>query len=332
MSKEKIIISIKDLNKTFKTRVSEPGLKGGLKSMFNPQYKIIKAVNNISFDVREGELVSFIGPNGAGKSTTLKMLSGILFPDSGTIKVNNLNPQKEPQKLSYKVGTIFGQKPQLWFHLPPIDSFDLFSKIYDLDQVEYKKRLEYLINRFEIQDIVNQPVRKLSLGQRMRCEFVLALLHNPKILFLDEPTIGMDIIVKKNIRELIKKINEEEKVTVILTSHDMGDVESIADRVIVINHGNIVYDDSFDNLKKNYIKKKIIRIVTENEIKNINTKEMKIIEKSKYSLEFEVNTKKLSIHSVIDYLMKENKVKDISIKEPPIEEIIEEIYRKEEIQ
>ncbi len=331
MTKERIIISIKDLNKTFKTKISEPGLKGGLKNIFNPQYKIIKAVNNISFEVKEGELISFIGPNGAGKSTTLKMLSGILYPDSGVIRVNNLNPQKEAQKLSYKVGTIFGQKPQLWFHLPPIDSFNLFSKIYDLNQEEYKKRLEYLIDRFEIRDFVNQPVRKLSLGQRMRCEFVLSLLHNPKILFLDEPTIGMDIIVKKNIRELIKKVNQEEKVTVILTSHDMGDVESIADRVIVINHGNIVYDDSFDNLKKNYIKKKIIKIITENEIKNINTKEIKIIEKTKYSLEFEVNTKKLSIHSVIDYLMKENKVKDISIKEPPIEEIIEEIYRKEEI-
>ncbi|MEI8364138.1 MAG: ATP-binding cassette domain-containing protein [archaeon] len=332
MNKEKIIISIKDLNKTFKTKVSEPGIKSGFKNIFNPQYKIIKAVNNISFDVREGELVSFIGPNGAGKSTTLKMLSGILHPDSGTIKVNNLSPQKEPQKLSYKIGTIFGQKPQLWFHLPPIDSFNLFSKIYDLDQKEFKKRLEYLINSFEINEYINQPVRKLSLGQRMRCEFVLALLHNPKILFLDEPTIGMDIIVKKTIRELIKKINDEEKVTVILTSHDMGDIESIANRVIVINHGAIVYDDSFENLKKNYIKKKIIRIVTENEIKNINTKEMKIIEKTKYSLEFEINTKKLSIHAVIDYLMKENKVKDISIKEPPIEEIIEEIYKKEEIQ
>jgi ABC-2 type transport system ATP-binding protein len=289
-------------------------------------------VNNISFDVREGELVSFIGPNGAGKSTTLKILSGILHPDSGIVKVNNLNPQKEPQKLSYKIGTIFGQKPQLWFHLPPIDSFNLFSKIYDLDQKEFKKRLEYLIDSFEIREYVNQPVRKLSLGQRMRCEFVLSLLHNPKILFLDEPTIGMDIIIKKTIRELIKKINIEEKVTVILTSHDMGDIESIANRVIVINHGTIVYDDSFENLKKNYIKKKIIKIVTENEIKNIDTKEMKIIEKTKYSLEFEINTKKLPIHTVIDYLVKENKVKDISIKDPPIEEIIEEIYRKEEMQ
>ncbi len=332
MNKEKIVISINDLNKTFKTKVSEPGLRGGLKNIFNPKYKLIKAVNNISFDVREGELVSFIGPNGAGKSTTLKMLSGILHPDSGTIKVNNLNPQKEPQKLSYKIGTIFGQKPQLWFHLPPIDSFNLFSKIYDLDQKEFKKRLEYLIDRFEIGEYINQPVRKLSLGQRMRCEFVLSLIHNPKILFLDEPTIGMDIIVKKNIRELIKKINDEEKVTVILTSHDMGDIESIADRVIVINHGTIVYDDSFDNLKKNYVKKKIIKMVTENEIKKINTKEIKIIEKTKYSIEFEINTKKLSIHTVIDYLVKENKVKDISIKEPPIEEIIEEIYRREEIQ
>ncbi|MBW3020502.1 ATP-binding cassette domain-containing protein, partial [Candidatus Woesearchaeota archaeon] len=167
------IIEIKKLSKIFKTKIKEAGLTGSIKSLFRPKYKFLKAVDDISFNVKEGELVAFIGPNGAGKSTTLKILSGILYPDKGTCKVNNFNPQTERKKLAYKIGTVFGQKPQLWFHLPAIDSFNLFSRIYDLDQKEYKKRLNYLVDRFEIEEIIHQPVRKLSLGQRMRCEFVL---------------------------------------------------------------------------------------------------------------------------------------------------------------
>jgi ABC-2 type transport system ATP-binding protein len=272
--------------------------------------------------------VAFIGPNGAGKSTTLKMLSGILYSDSGEIKILDKDPQKNRVQLAYKIGTIFGQKPQLWFHLPAMDSFNLFSKIYDLDDKEYRKRIEKLIDLFEIREFVNQPVRRLSLGQRMRCEFVLALIHGPKILFLDEPTIGMDIVVKKTIRELIKKINREEKVTVILTSHDMGDVESICDRAIIINHGRKIYDGKIDELKRKFLNKKVITVRADKTIKLPKRTGIILVKKSKYEQQIEIDTAKVSIKLVVDALVAQNVISDILIEEPPIEEVIETIYKQ----
>jgi len=316
------------LSKTFKIKTSQKGLKNKIVDFFKPKFKEIRAVNDISFSLKRGEIVGFIGPNGAGKSTTLKMLSGILFPDSGEIKVCNLSPQKNRKELAYKIGTIFGQKPQLWFHLPAIDTFDLFSRIYELDQKEYKKRLSYLVEKFEIGEIINQPVRKLSLGQRMRCEFVLALLHKPEVLFLDEPTIGMDIIVKKNIRELIKKINKEEGVTVILTSHDMGDVEDICERIIVINHGEIIYDDTLEKIKQKYVNKKIIYLETNKPLVFKERKGIKVLKKSEFELEAEIDTSKLSFNKLAAGFFEKNDIEDVTIEEPPIEDIIEKIYKE----
>jgi len=322
------IIEIKNLVKVFKSKMKGEGLKGSISSLFNPKYKKTRAVDNISFNVKEGELVAFIGPNGAGKSTTLKMLSGILYPDGGSCIVNGFSPQKNRKKLAYDIGTVFGQKPQLWFHLPAIDSFNLFSRIYDLDQKEYKKRLKYLVGRFEIEEIINQPVRKLSLGQRMRCEFVLSLLHNPKVLFLDEPTIGLDVVVKKNIRELIKKINKEEKVTVLLTSHDMGDVESICKRAIIINHGKIIYDGKISDIKKKYMTKKIVKMVSDTPVKVIKEKGVEVLKKTKFSMNVEVDTTITTMKKVMDKLAKENDINDLTIEEEPIEEIIETIFKQ----
>lgn len=321
-------IIVRNLTKRFKTRIKEQGLAGSIKSFLKPKYKFIEAVDNISFEVNEGELVAFIGPNGAGKSTTLKMLSGILYPDGGMCRVNGLSPNRQRKQLAYQIGTVFGQKPQLWFHLPPIDSFNLFSKIYELDKKEYEKRLKELIKKFEIEDIINQPVRKLSLGQRMRCEFVLSLLHKPKVLFLDEPTIGMDVIVKKTIRELIKKINNEEKVTVILTSHDLGDVETICQRLIIINKGTIVYDGDFEKIKKKYLAKKLVNIVSETPVKPISIKGVSTISRTKFTLDMEVDIKEVSMGRLIDELTKNNQIDDINIEETPIEEIIEKIYKE----
>jgi len=326
VKEKKTIISIKGLKKTFKTKITKPGFSGIVKNLFSPEYKYIKAVDDVSLEIKEGELISFIGPNGAGKSTTLKMLSGILFPDSGKIRILGKDPSKKRKILSYDIGTIFGQKPQLWFHLPPIDSFNLFAKIYDLDETIYIERLDNLVNLFEISDIINQPVRKLSLGQRMRCEFVLALLHNPKILFLDEPTIGMDIIVKKTIRELIKKINEKEKTTIILTSHDIGDIENISTRLVIINHGQIVYDGDFKKVKQKYLSKKLLKVTTENQIDTNDFKDLEVIKKSKFYIEFEINTHKFPLKHVMNFLFTKYKITDISINEMPIEDVIEEIY------
>jgi ABC-2 type transport system ATP-binding protein len=320
-------ISIQNLTKVFKIKEKKQGL-AKLTKFLKPYSKELIAVDNISIEIKKGELVGFIGPNGAGKSTTIKMLSGILFPTEGKISVANLDPQKERRILAYKIGTIFGQKPQLWFHLPAIDTFKLFSKIYDLDKKDFEKRLSFLVKKFAIGSFVDQPVRKLSLGQRMRCEFVLALLHKPSILFLDEPTIGMDLIVKKSIRELIKKINKEENVTVILTSHDMTDVEDVCDRAIIINEGTIVYDGSFEQLKNNFSSKKVIEIVSETKIKLPNHKSVSIMKKGDYSATVEIDTKKKSLKRFLDKLISDNVIDDITIKEQPIEEIIEEIYKK----
>lgn len=325
--KDSTIITISNLTKSFKSRIPADGLKNKVKSFFLPKYKKVNAVDNISFSIKKGELVGFIGPNGAGKSTTLKMLSGILFPDSGEINVCGLFPQNNRKKLAYKIGTIFGQKPQLWFHLPAIDTFELFSKIYELDKNEYKKRVDYLIKKFEITDIIHQPVRKLSLGQRMRCEFVLALLHKPDVLFLDEPTIGLDITIKKTIRELIKKINREEGVTVILTSHDMDDVETICNRVIVINHGEIIYDDTLDKIKEKYIDKKIIRIETDDPIIFKERAGIKVLKRSAYEVEAVVDITKVNFNKITEEFLKKNKLSDVTIEEPPIEDIIEKIYK-----
>lgn len=325
--KDSTIITISNLTKSFKSRIPADGLKNKVKSFFLPKYKKVNAVDNISFSIKKGELVGFIGPNGAGKSTTLKMLSGILFPDSGEINVCGLSPQNNRKKLAYKIGTIFGQKPQLWFHLPAIDTFELFSKIYELDKNEYKKRVDYLIKKFEITDIIHQPVRKLSLGQRMRCEFVLALLHKPDVLFLDEPTIGLDITIKKTIRELIKKINREEGVTVILASHDMDDVETICNRVIVINHGEIIYDDTLDKIKEKYIDKKIIRIETDDPIIFKERAGIKVLKRSAYEVEAVVDITKVNFNKITEEFLKKNKLSDVTIEEPPIEDIIEKIYK-----
>ncbi len=322
------VILVKNLKKTFKTKIRQSGFKGTIKSLIKPEYKEIDAVNNISFNVNQGELVAFIGPNGAGKSTTLKILSGILYPDSGETKVLNFNPQKDRKKMAYHIGTVFGQKSQLWFHLPAIDSFDLFAKIYEIPNEEYKTRITKLIEKFEIADIINQPVRKLSLGQRMKCEIVLALIHNPKIIFLDEPTIGLDIMAKKAIRELIKEINEKENVTIILTSHDMGDVEKICKRAIIINKGKLIYDGKINELKNNYIKKKTVKALSDTKIKFEKQKHVQIVKRSDYGLKIEVDTSKISIKDVINKLLKDNQIIDLIIEEPEIEEIIEAIYKE----
>ncbi|MFH1276204.1 MAG: ATP-binding cassette domain-containing protein [Candidatus Woesearchaeota archaeon] len=323
------IISVKNLTKKFKAKQKEAGLKGSLKSIFKPKYKEIVAVNNISFEVNKGEIIGFIGPNGAGKSTTLKMLSGILFPDSGEINILGLSPQKERKKLAYHIGTVFGQKPQLWYHLPAIDTFNLFSKIYEIDQKTYEKRLKRLVKLFEVEDIIHQPVRKLSLGQRMRCELLASLLHNPKVIFLDEPTIGLDIIVKKTIRDLIRKLNKEENTTIILTSHDMEDVEKICKRTIIINQGKLIYDGLMKKIRENYLNKKRIIVILKEQISSLDISNTKLLYRGKFKHSLEVDTSKFPIGDVVAEIMSKYKIEDITVTDPPIEDIIEQIFKKE---
>lgn len=320
------VIEVKNLSKNFKVKLKEKGLKGSLKSIVKPKYKTIKAVRNVSFSVEKGEMIAFIGPNGAGKSTTIKMMTSILYPDKGSIKVMGLDPSKDRKKLSYEIGTVFGQKEQLWTHLTPYDNFKFFGAIYDIPEVAVEKKIEELIELFELGDFINTPVRNLSLGQRIRCEIVASLIHEPKVLFLDEPTIGLDPVVKENIRTLIKRMNKEYKTTIFLTSHDVGDIEKLCKRVIIINNGTVVMDDTMENLKYNYLNKKIVEAKMK-EMVNLDDEDGITILKDKgYNLKIEVDTTKKSVSDAIKLLNPDNII-DINISNVPLEDIISDIYK-----
>ncbi|GFP77172.1 ABC transporter ATP-binding protein [Clostridium fungisolvens] len=320
------IITVKNLYKKFKVKTKEPGLKGSLRSIISPNYREIEAVNNVSFSVNKGEILAFIGPNGAGKSTTIKMMTGILHSTSGHIEVAGMDPAKDRKQLSYNIGTVFGQKSQLWFHLPPIDSFNLLGNIYDMDKSKLKKRINYLKEVFGIQELMDIPVRKLSLGQRIRCEIAASILHEPEIIFLDEPTIGLDVVVKQNIRDLILKLNSEEKTTIFLTSHDSGDIEQLCKRAIIINHGEIVLNESIKDLKHNYLNKKVINIKYDTPV-NVADKDLNIIKNKENALKVEVDTSNQDIEAVLNNLINKGRVKDITISDPPLEDVISHIYQ-----
>lgn len=249
-------IRVEDLSKTFRIKRKEKGMAGSIRAILHPKTEEIRAVKGVSFDVEEGEMLAFIGPNGAGKSTTIKMLTGILYPDGGRVEVLGIDPTKKRKQLAYQIGTVFGQKEQLWTHLTPYDNFRFFGAIYDLSEKETEPRIKELSERFALGAFIDTPVRNLSLGQRIRCEMVASLLHKPKVLFLDEPTIGLDPVVKENIRSLIRQMNREENTTIFLTSHDVGDIEKLCRRIIIVNTGQIVLDDSMEKLKEHYLREK----------------------------------------------------------------------------
>lgn len=321
------IIEVRKLAKTFKVKEKDKGIKGSIKSIFKPRYKEIVAVDDISFSVQKGEILAFIGPNGAGKSTTIKMLTGILYPTSGKIIVNGINPSKERKKLAYKIGTVFGQKEQLWTHLTPYDNFKFFGAIYDIPNNEIEARIGELKNTFELGEFINTPVRNLSLGQRIRCEIVAALIHKPEILFLDEPTIGLDPVVKENIRELIKKMNKELGTTIFLTSHDVGDIEKLCKRVIIVNKGKIIMDDTMNNLKYHYLNKKIIEVKLKDKVNLQNEEGILVLKDKGNNLKVEIDSQKKNVVDVIK-LLDTDKILDINISNIPLEDIITSIYRK----
>ncbi len=320
------VIKVKNLSKTFKVKLKEKGLKGSLKSLVKPKYKIIKAVKDISFEVEKGEMIAFIGPNGAGKSTSIKMMTGILFPDKGSIDILGLDPSKDRKKLAYEIGCVFGQKEQLWTHLTPYDNFKFFGAIYDIPNSIVEKKIKELNELFELDEFINTPVRNLSLGQRIRCEIVASLIHEPKVLFLDEPTIGLDPVVKENIRSLIKRMNKEYKTTVVLTSHDVGDIEKLCKRVIIVNKGQIVLDDTMENLKYHYLNKKIVEAKMNKEVNLDDEEGITILKDKGYNLKIEVDTKKKSVSDAIKLLNPDNIV-DINITNIPLEDIISDIYK-----
>ena len=322
------VISVEHLTKSFRVKEKEQGFIGSIKSILKPRYKEVQAVNDISFEIEEGEVIAFIGPNGAGKSTTIKMLTGILYPDSGSIKVLGINPTKSRKKLAYEIGTVFGQKEQLWMHLTAYDNFKFFGAIYDIPEKETEKRIEELRKLFDLGKFINTPVRNLSLGQRIICEIVASLIHRPKVLFLDEPTIGLDPVVKESIRKLIKQMNKEYNTTIFLTSHDISDIEKLCKRVVIINNGQIVLDDSMTNLKYHYMDKKVIEVKLKNKVNFSNTKGIQILKKKENNLRIEIDTNETNLTTILKLINPENII-DINISNTPLEEIISTIYRKE---
>lgn len=310
-------VEVKQLRKTFELHSG----KG-----FNRQTRTVEAVNQIDLYVPAGQSVAFIGPNGAGKSTTIKMLTGILRPTSGYVNVLGLEPWSQRSKLAREIGVVFGQRSQLWYHLPADDTFELLAKVYDLSKAEFKHRRDMLVERFKLEAFLNTPVRKLSLGQRMRAEIAASLLHNPKLIFLDEPTIGLDVIAKQELRDLIREWNEKENVTVFLTSHDAGDIEAVAERVIVVNHGRIVLDDSVPNMRKQYLSSKLLKVAFHERPRDKNLPGVTLVSAEEYSRTFEVDTSLVELPEVINAVLQSAAVADISIEDPPLDQVIAHIY------
>ena len=321
------VIEVQNLRKEFvsKKRATKPN---GKRYFFKKEKQIKNAVDDISFSVEEGESLAFIGPNGAGKSTTIKMLTGILYPTSGSINVLGFNPSKDRIKLSYNIGSVFGQKEQLWVHLSAYENFKFFGSIYDIKKKELEERINELAEIFEITSFMHQSVKSLSLGQRMKCEMVASLLHKPKMLFFDEPTIGLDPIAKETLRKLIKKINKELKTTIFLTSHDVGDIEEVCKRVIIINNGKIVLDDSMKNLKYHHLNKKIVDVNLKNDVKIKEKDGIKVLKAKDTLYKIEVDMNKSTIEELLG-LFKADDIQDITISSTPLEDIIKDIYRGE---
>ncbi|MBU6135818.1 ATP-binding cassette domain-containing protein [Clostridium tertium] len=332
------MIKVENLSKEFKSNKKYPGFKGAIKSFFSREYIIKKAVDNISFEIEDGEIVGYIGANGAGKSTTIKMMTGILSPSSGTISINGLIPYEDREKNAKDIGVVFGQRTQLWWDLPLSETFSLLKDIYDVNDKDYKERMEFLNEVLEINEFILSPVRTLSLGQRMRADLAAALLHNPKIIYLDEPTIGLDVVVKEKVRSAIKEINKKYGTTVILTTHDLNDIEELCNRIIIIDNGIKIYDGSLSDIKGSYGYITTIEVQVKslkgNEKFDINN-EMNI---SKENLEMKVLENKIIVRfnrnftnqaEIISKIISKFDILDFSIIETSIEEIIKKIYRKE---
>jgi ABC-2 type transport system ATP-binding protein len=317
-----IAIEVKNLRKTFKIRQKS----GFWKSFLSPEYKEIEAVKDLSFSLEKGERVAFVGPNGAGKSTTIKMLSGILFPTAGEVLINGLTPWVDRNKMAYQIGTVFGQRSQLWYHLPARDTFELLSYAYEMERDDFKKRLSFLVDAFDAGALIEKSVRQLSLGERMRCEIIASLLHKPSILFLDEPTVGLDIVSKGVIRDLVRETSEQDGTTVLLTSHDTGDMERVCDRVIVIDHGQLVTDQKVKDLRTGYITEKIITLVLKNETIELGLQGIRVIEQLPHHLKIAIDTSVVSVESVLQASMSKTSLEDITVEDPPTEDIIKAIY------
>lgn len=331
------MIEVKNVSKSFVSPKKYPGLKGAIKGLFSSEKVEKKAVDDISFSIGEGEIVGYIGSNGAGKSTTIKMMTGILTPTEGTCLVNGVNPSKNRKENAQNIGVVFGQRTQLWWDLPLSESFTILKEIYNVSDADYAERMEFLNRVLELPEFFDRPVRTLSLGQRMRADLGAALLHNPRVLYLDEPTIGLDLVVKENIRAAIKEINEKYKTTVILTTHDIGDIEELCNRIIIIDEGKKIYDGSLQELKDLYgTRRKVsMEIRQYDKVRKLDLSERLGVEKEDYEMEYDkekyilsvrFDKNKIQVPQILSAVMHDMDVKDIQIEETQLEDIVKQIY------
>lgn len=324
------MIEVKNLSKTFKVYKRNQGLTEAVKALFNRKYEIVQALDNVSFTIDEGEMVGYIGPNGAGKSTTIKIMSGILNPDKGQCIINGRIPWKDRVNHVRDIGVVFGQRSQLWWDVPVVDSFSLIKDIYKVSENQYKKNIKELTELLNIGDIIKTPTRQLSLGQRMRCEIAASLIHNPKILFLDEPTIGLDSISKISVREFIKDINKEKKTTVILTTHDTQDIETLTKRIILIGKGRVLLDGQLEDLKERFSKDRRIILNYYGELNQL-CYGLKLSEKYDGRAVIEVNTDMISVSEAIGYLSSKVNINDVQVSSTTVEDVVVGLYKEYKI-
>lgn len=324
------MIEVKNLSKSFKISKRKAGFGNAVKALFKREYTVVQALKNISFNIQDGEMVGYIGPNGAGKSTTIKIMSGILNPDSGQCFINGKTPWKDRVKHVKDIGVVFGQRSQLWWDVPVADSFELIKEIYKIPDNKFKSNMKMLTDMLDLEEIIKVPTRQLSLGQRMRCEISASLLHSPKILFLDEPTIGLDAVSKIAVRDFIKNINNEYKTTVILTTHDTQDIEALTKRIILIGKGKVLLDGNLEDLKQKYNQNRTITIDYLGNLGELTTGLTFINNYSGHAV-ISVDTNVMTVSNAITYLSAQVELKDFSVDSVTMDEVVVGLYKEYEI-
>lgn len=322
------LIEAENLNKTFKVYSRGEGIRGYLKSFISRDYREVHAVEDLNLEINEGEIIGYIGSNGAGKSTSVKMLTGILEPSSGKIEVDGRDPHKERKKNAMNIGVVFGQKTQLWWDLPVRESFKLLKEIYEVSDEDYEERIDEFNEVLQLSDFWDQPVRKLSLGQKMRCELAASFLHHPKIVYLDEPTIGLDVAVKERIRDFIKKMNREEKITVMLTTHDIDDIEDLCERIVVLDEGKKIYDGELESLVNRFSSRRLIMDTRSTEPIDLDLEGIQQIDQEDGHIEIVFDREIISASDLMREILDSYDVLDFQIKEPDIESVVKKIYNE----
>ena len=322
------MIRVEHLTKVYQRVKRKEGFLGGLRTLFSTDYESTRAVDDISFNIDEGELVGYIGPNGAGKSTSIKMLCGILVPTSGEIVVNGLVPHKERMTNARQIGAVFGQKTQLWWDVPVIESLRLFRDMYKVPEEQFKRNLNLFNELLDLHEFQNTPVRQLSLGQRLRADMAAALLHNPRLLFLDEPMIGVDVVVKERLRTFIKEINRDQKVTILLTTHDMTDIEKVCSRIMIIDHGHIVYDGNIEKMRSQYGTQRTLVVEFEEAVPDFSAPHATMTKTEGKKKWFTFNRFDTSPSTLIAHISTQYPILDLAVEEPEIESIVRTIYQQ----